>query len=308
MSQRARLASTAVLAALLVAPTFASAQPATPPPPAEDPSSPREGATPQAAALRRDGPSPQEEPQPPAAAPSDGTTITTSGPVIVHVGPGPAPAPSVAPAPAVSPARASVGGGRASPPPDDDPATYEDPELDVAYPRRGHFMMRLGAGPAVYSFHGDRILMGGADMTLGADTKAGSFGANVSFGYGRTEPGLTAWRFDIGGDLAWTVGPVRLGVGPRIGALGIGRVTFDGSFGFVTAGLVGIASIDLVHTDGFNLSLAVRPSIEAVWEPLIFAPLGHENDGAIMGVSSLLEFRFRAPKGPPKPKREKPGR
>jgi hypothetical protein len=235
-------------------------------------------------------------PAPPAAQPSP-TVIQVPGPVVVHVGPttsGPPPlARDATPSVPVAPTSA------AAPP---DPGEYEDPELDVARPRRGHFMMRIGAGPSLYSFHGDRVWMGGADMTLGADTKAGSFGANLSFGYGRTEPGLPAWRVDLGADLAWQIGVVRLGLGPRVGALGISRVTYDGSFGFLTAGIIGIASVDLVHTEGFNMSLAIRPSLEVATEPFLFG-LGHNEGGGIMGGTALLDFRWRAPKGPPKPKK-----
>lgn len=261
-------------------------------------------------------PDPDGEPSPPAALPPappppappspqpqspPGTTISTEGPVVIRVGPPPASPPPASPPPVAPPVApdAPIAPVTEAPRPGE---PYEDHDLDTPYPRRAHFMMRTGLGPSFYSFHGDRLIMGGLDMTLGADTKAGSYGANLGFAWGKTEPGLTAWRFDIGADLEWPIGPVRLGIGPRFGVFEVNRITTSSPFAFVTVGLVGVASVDLIQSDGFALALSARPSVEAAME---FFTLHGDNGGALMGVSTFLEFRFRAPKGPPKPPKRK---
>ena len=246
--------------------------------------------------------------QPPAAlppvAPPPGAPPTpppATGPaVIVHVEPAPAAA-----SPPSAPLQSATLPGptvtRASPwDPGETP--YEDPDVDAPYPRRAHFMARVGVGPSVYSFYGDRVLMGGPDVTFAADTKAGSFGGNFGFSLGKTEPGLKTWRFHLGADVEFPIGPVRLGVAPRFGMFSVGRLTQDSSMAFLTVGLAGVVSVDLFHSEGFALALGVRPSIENAVQ--LFG-----DSVGLYGGTALLDFRWRAaktsPPKPPKPKKRR---
>lgn len=241
-------------------------------------------------------------PQPPTSPPP--SSAPSTGPIVIHVEPTAPSPPPATPSPPPSAAQPTLAGPRVGGPSPwaagEDAAAYQDTELDAPYPRRAHFMGRIGVGPSVYSFYGDRLLTGGPDVTLAADTKAGSYGGNFGFSVGRTEPGLHAWRVYFGADLEWPIGPVRLGIAPRAGVLSIARLTQNDSFVFVTAGIAGVFSIDLVESEGFSLALAVRPSIENA------SQLFGDSVG-LYGGTALLDFRFRAaktsPPKPPKPKR-----
>ena len=228
---------------------------------------------------------PDDTPPPPPPA---------GGPVTIYVEPG-APPPTVVTRP---PAWAPV-------PPAPAEAPRYDNDLTSNYPRRSHFVFRASVGPSIESFHGDRIITFGGEVAAGADTKAGSFSAVIALDAGKTEQSLGVWQLHIGTDLVWPIGPVRLGVEPRFGVVDIARVTTDEHFTMLTYGIGAFVGVDLFKSDGFTLAAHAVPRIESAGDLAIF---GNSTGGALLGMTTLLDFRFRAPKrlphAKPKPKPE----
>lgn len=186
-----------------------------------------------------------------------------------------------------------LGGARASHAED----SVVDPELDAPVPETPHFAVRASAGGSARALFGAYIAGGETDIGVGVDTSVGSYGLAATVFAGVLEGGFTIVHVAAGFDLMWPVGIVRLGMQPRVGYLGMERLTSDRQFGAYTFGLAARATVDLHRDDGVAVALGIEPTVDVV------AALG--NDGAsadsatgLYGGSAFLEIRWRRPERP----------
>lgn len=147
---------------------------------------------------------------------------------------------------------------------EDEPADPEPDILNVSYPRRAHLALRAGAGASFESLSSTMLFGAHGSLGIGADTKALSFFGTVTGGGGKTEGGLDFYEVAAGGDLEWPIGPVRLGVRPRIGYLAIARVTQSGLMEDMRAGFGGLVGFDFFRQGGFAIGLEAEPRIDAI--------------------------------------------
>lgn len=168
------------------------------------------------------------------------------------------------------------------------------PELDAPYPSRSHFAFKLRSGGAVERLAGANLYGGYGGVAFGADTRAGGFFGAIGAGGGRTEGGLHFQEFCLGVDLEWPIDIIRLGLRPRIGWIGVDRVTADEKMEAFRGGLGGLFAVDFLRSDGWIVSLDLEPRIDAVAS----ASRLFEDDPtyAVFGVRGGLTLRFRAPR------------
>lgn len=174
---------------------------------------------------------------------------------------------------------------------------WQDPDLDAFYPRRGHAAFKVAPYAGARSLYGSLIALGGVDIAVGADTRAGSFYGAIGAAGGRTESGLSYGQFTVGPDLEWSIDILRLGVHPRIGYTAIGRVTEGKPFELFSWGIGALVGVDLYRNEGLTFALAAEPRLD--WATSV--GLFEQNDDAFIGgVNVLWQIRFRAAKEAPK--------
>ena len=161
----------------------------------------------------------------------------------------------------------------------------DDPEIDVPYPQTRHFTLKSGAFGTVSSLHQDRVVWIGPHLSLGSEGPLGSVFGDLALASGKTTYGLTAWRFTAGIEFEWPVRPFRFGFAPRVGLLEVDRITAGKKMLDATLGVAFLASIDLVHTDGFALNVGARPSVDAL-----------SDGGGLYGMTGVIDFQWRSPR------------
>ncbi len=154
-------------------------------------------------------------------------------------------------------------------------------------------MTRIAAGGSARSLFGSYMVGGDVDAGLGLDTRYGSFSFLAAFFTGVTEGGFFTLHGEIGFHLAWPIGIVRLGLSPRVGYLDFDRVTTDRQFGAYSAGLSGIASVDLIKDAGWSFALGARPALHALL-PAANDGIGQDAAAVLVGAGVFVEVRFRA--------------
>lgn len=170
-----------------------------------------------------------------------------------------------------------------------------DPELDEPYPQRVHFGMKWGGGGIVDRIAGGDFFGGYGELALGAERRDGGYFLAMSAGGGSTGGGLSYQEFLFGIDFEWPVEFLRLGVRPRIGWIGVDRVTQDEKMDAFRGGVGLYAGADLFNTDGFVVGLSAEPRIDVV------DSVGYADEAppyAAFGVRVGMSFRFRAPRSP----------
>ena len=167
------------------------------------------------------------------------------------------------------------------------------PQIDALYPDRAHFALKLRSGVAA-----DRVADAGlygayGELALGADTRGGGFFAALGAGGGQTDGGLGFQSFSLGVDVEWPVDIVRLGLRPRVGWLGVDRVTSDEKMDAFRGGIGGLIAVDLLRSEGWTLSFDVEPRVDAVKSAAYF-----EDDPTYvaLGARGGFALRFRAPR------------
>ncbi len=140
---------------------------------------------------------------------------------------------------------------------------YEDTGLDVPYPKRTHFALKMAAGATFESVASTGLFGASGTFGLGADTRyLGIYGV-LTGGGGRTDGGLDYYEFLFGPDLEWPVGPIRLGLRPRLGYLGIRRETNGDMMEDLRVGIGGLFGVDAFRSDGWSVGLEIEPRIDA---------------------------------------------
>jgi hypothetical protein len=169
-----------------------------------------------------------------------------------------------------------------------------DPDLEADMPSVPHLLVRSSAGMTTRALFDSLVLGGEADVGVGVDTRVGSFSLVGGFFAGTVEGGLMTLHGYAGIDCAWSIGIVRLGLRPRVGYLGIDRITNERQFGAYTFGGALRVSVDLFREDAVAFALGLEPSAD------VAAALG--NDGAsrdsaapLVGGRGFLEVRWRSP-------------
>ncbi|NUP10983.1 MAG: hypothetical protein HOW73_33470 [Polyangiaceae bacterium] len=167
-----------------------------------------------------------------------------------------------------------------------------DPDLDAPSPTKPMLMVRASAGATTRALFDSMVVGGELDVGAGIDTASGSYALGVSAFAGVVEGGLFCMHAALGIDLAWPIGIVRIGVRPRVGYIGIDRVTTERQFGAYTFGLAGRVTVDVFRDQGFAFALGAEPTAD------VAAALGNDGesgDGAapFVGGRAFLEVRIR---------------
>lgn len=154
------------------------------------------------------------------------------------------------------------------------------------------FSLRASSGGSSRMLFDSWLLGGEGALGAGVDTTAGTYSLTAGVFGGVVEGGFTAIQGTVGFDAEWPIGIVRLGLGPRVGYLGIDRVTTYRQFGAYTFGLCGRASVDVWQGEALALALGLRPSAE------VAAALGNDGPTAdsaapLLGGSAFVELRWR---------------
>lgn len=165
-------------------------------------------------------------------------------------------------------------------------------DLDAERPTRARFAMRASAAGGSRALFDSYLLGAGGQLGAGVDTPVGSFTLLASVFGGVVEGGFTTVHGAVGFDADWPIGLFRLGLGPRIGYLGVDRLTTERQFGAYTFGLAGRASVDVMRDRGVALALGVRPTVD------VAAALGNDGPTAdsaapLLGGDAFLEVRWR---------------
>ena len=175
--------------------------------------------------------------------------------------------------------------------------TWQDPDIDENYPRRGHVSLKAAANAGVRALYGSLIGLAGIELAAGFDTKGGSFYGAFGGAGGRTESGLSYGQFTVGPDLEWSIDIVRLGIQSRIGYIAIGRVTESGPFELFNWSVGAMAGVDVYRADGVAFALGVQPRVEWARSVGLFDPT---DDAFIGGASAFFQVRYRIAKQGPK--------
>ena len=154
------------------------------------------------------------------------------------------------------------------PPTTDEPAEPEPDILDAPYPMRAHFAVRAGAGASFESIASSTLFGALGSVSLGADLKVMGVFGTIAGGGGKTEGGLDFYQFAVGPDLEWPIGPIRLGLRPRFGYLGIARATNTELMEAFRAGLGGLLAVDFLRDNGFVIGLEAEPRIDYASNPI----------------------------------------
>lgn len=154
------------------------------------------------------------------------------------------------------------------------------------------FTVRASSGGSSRMLFDSWLLGGEGALSAGVDTSVGTYSLTAGVFGGVVEGGFTAIQGTVGFDAEWPIGIVRLGLGPRIGYLGIDRVTTYRQFGAYTFGLCGRASVDVWQGEALALAFGLRPSAE------VAAALGNDGPTAdsaapLLGGSAFVELRWR---------------
>jgi hypothetical protein len=129
----------------------------------------------------------------------------------------------------------------------DSPSEEPPPKPKKFKPR---VMASIDGGLAYRALYGSHF--GGGEITAaaGVDLKPGAVSLTTDLLYGKTEYGLTTWDWHMATIWEFRFNRLRVGLGPTLTYLQIGRVTTpDHPFWVVGAGLVGQVSFDLVQYD-----------------------------------------------------------
>lgn len=177
---------------------------------------------------------------------------------------------------------------------ENDAPSVEDIELEAAYPKRSHLTMKIVTGAAIERIADVDFYGAYGEFALGADTRGGGFFAVLAPGGGQTEGGLQYQEFLLGVDAEWPLDFVRLGLRPRIGWLGIERVTESSKIEALRGGIGVMLGVDLIGGDGWVFGLDLEPRIDAAVTPLdIF---DEYPTYTAFGVRGGLSLRWRAPR------------
>ncbi len=171
-------------------------------------------------------------------------------------------------------------------------AAEDNKEADAPAPSSVHLAARAWAGAGARSLYDVYFAGGDAHVGVGVDAPSGTYGLSASFFGGVIEGGLPALQVGFGFYLEWPVGPLRFGFEPRIGYIGIERVTTERQFGAYTFGVAGHATVDLIRRDGFAFAVGIEPTAE------VAAALGNDgasSDGAapLLGATAIVQVRYR---------------
>jgi hypothetical protein len=153
--------------------------------------------------------------------------------------------------------------------------------------------MAAAGGSTLRSLLGSRVMTGDLSLSMGADTRRASIYGTFSMARGATQYGLPLSQYSFGVDVLFPIGPLRLGLGPRVGYATIDRATTSRDFELVSLGLVGQVSVDMVNTGTFALSAALVPSLETLTK---FQLLTESSPAGLYGIGLRLQARFRAPR------------
>ncbi|NUP13320.1 MAG: hypothetical protein HOW73_45355 [Polyangiaceae bacterium] len=178
-----------------------------------------------------------------------------------------------------------------------DAETWSDPDLDVDYPQRSHLSFRAVGGGGLRAVHSTLIGGAEAELSLGADTKRGSFLGSLHVFGGRTEGGLPVGHFTFGPTLAWQLGLVSIGPKLRIGYFWIDRVTSDDPIDALTVGGAAALTVDLHRNEGFAVALNGELRADALLP--FFEIFDDQGTTGLWGASLGLQIRLRAPRRTP---------
>lgn len=134
-----------------------------------------------------------------------------------------------------------------------------DPYAVEPEPARRRFTFYATAGLTYRPLYGVPILGADLEFSFGGRTRSVDIHGSVGGAIGRTEQGLLAGQLRIGPTFLFPVGDrVRLGFEPRSGWIGIRRITKNETIGDLTAGLNGIATVDLASGEEYAIFLGGR--------------------------------------------------
>lgn len=165
-------------------------------------------------------------------------------------------------------------------------------DRDRASPLKTHVAVRGAGGGAMRALFDSMVIGGEAKVSVGIDAPYGEFALTIAMFGGEVEGGFLALHPRVGIDVAWPVDIVRIGFEPRIGYLGISRLTSERQFGAYTFGLAARVTVDLHRGDGVAWAIGAEPAAD------IAAALGNDGqaqDSAapLIGASAFLEVRWR---------------
>lgn len=163
-------------------------------------------------------------------------------------------------------------------------ARAEEHTPDASHASGPTVVVKTSAGGTTRALYDVLIAGGEADVAVGVDSASGSYGLYAGVLAGTLDGGLAFGHAVFGVDLAWSLGVVRLGARPRVGYLGLERVTSERQFGAYTLGLAARVSFAVFDSPALDLSLGVEPTAD------VAAALG--NDGASQdGAAPMLGGR-----------------
>lgn len=168
-----------------------------------------------------------------------------------------------------------------------------DAAPDAAAKRDAHTFVRASIGGSARALYDAEVLGGEADAGIGIDTRYGDYSLDLSFFAGTTAGEFITLHGAAGVDMAWAVGVFHFGLTPRVGYLGLSRLTTDRQFGAYTFGLALHGSADVYKKDGATLALGLQPTAEVAISPGADGP-GEAAPAALCGGRAFIEVRYDA--------------
>lgn len=156
-----------------------------------------------------------------------------------------------------------------------------------------HTFVRASVGGAARALYDADVLGGEVDAGVGIDTRYGDYSIGLTFFAGTTAREFVTLHGAAGVDMAWPVGIFRFGLTPRVGYIGISRLTTDRQFGAYTFGLALHGSVDVFRKGGTTLALGLQPTGDVALAAGADGP-GQSIPAPLYGGRAFLEVRYDA--------------
>lgn len=156
-----------------------------------------------------------------------------------------------------------------------------------------HTFARASIGGAVRGIYDVPMYGGEANAGVGIDTAVGAYSLAVTFFVGSTAATLLTVHGAAGIDMTWPVGILRFGLEPRIGYLGIDRLTSPRQFGGYTFGIELHGAVNVYEGRVTTLSLGIAPSADVAIAPGSDGP-GDDLPAPFYGGRAFFEVRYDA--------------
>lgn len=157
--------------------------------------------------------------------------------------------------------------------------------------RDAHTFVRASMGGSARALYDADVLGGEVDAGIGIDTRVGAYSLVVAFFAGSTTRDFLTLQGTAGVDMAWPVSVFHFGLTPRIGYVGLSRLTTDRQFGAYTFGVALHGSVDLHANKGTTVALGLEPTAEVAISPGADGP-GEAVPAPLLGGRAFIEVRY----------------